>query len=176
MYISIFYICFTVYLRCTAYLQIYLGKCFFFFFFPRICIFSSILFPAVMDWIMSSKIFESPLDSKVKSLNPKGNQPWIFTGKTDSEAELPILWPPDAKSWSLEKILMLRKIEGRKRRGQQRIRWLNGITDSMDMTFEQTSEDGKGQKSLEYCNPWQRVGHNSAYLKCACVQNGQFKR
>ena len=71
---------------------------------------------------------------------------------------------------------MLRKIEGRKRRGQQRIRWLNGITDSMDMTFEQTSEDGKGQKSLEYCNPWQRVGHNSAYLQCACVQNGQFKR
>ena len=71
---------------------------------------------------------------------------------------------------------MLGKIEGRKRKGQQRIRWLNGITESMDMTFEQTSEDGEGQRSLAYCSPWQRFGHNSAYLKCACVQNGHFKR
>ena len=54
---------------------------------------------------------------------------------------------------SLEKILMLGKIEGRRRRGQQRMRWLDGITDSMD-EFEQTPGDGDGQGSLAYCNPW----------------------
>ena len=52
---------------------------------------------------------------------------------------------------------MLGKIEGRKRRGQQGIRWLNGIIDSMDMSFEQTSEDGEGQRSLASCSLWQRV-------------------
>ena len=57
----------------------------------------------------------------------------MFTGRTDIEAETPVLWPPDVKTDSLEKTLMLGKIEGRKRRGQQRMRWLDGITDSMDM-------------------------------------------
>ena len=74
------------------------------------------------------KTLESSLDSKeIKPINPKGSQPIIFTGRTDTEAEALILWPPDIKS-SLEKTLMLGKIEGRKRRGQQRMRWLNGIT------------------------------------------------
>ena len=57
----------------------------------------------------------------------------MFTGGTDVEAETPILWPPDAKSCSFEKTLMLGKIEGRRSRGGQRMRWLDGITDSMDM-------------------------------------------
>ena len=60
---------------------------------------------------------------------PKGDRSWVFIGRTDVEAETPILWLPD----SLEKTLMLGKIEGRKRREQQRMRWLDGITDSMDM-------------------------------------------
>ena len=55
----------------------------------------------------------------------------MFIGRTDVEAETPILWPPDADSF--EKTLMLGKIEGRRRRGCQRMRWLDGITDSMDM-------------------------------------------
>ena len=59
----------------------------------------------------------------------------IFIGRIDAEAEAPILWPPDAKSYSLEKTLMLIKIEGRRRRGQQRMRGLDGITDSMDMSL-----------------------------------------
>ena len=67
--------------------------------------------------------------------NPKENQPWIFIGKTDAEAETPILWPPNAKSWFLEKTLMLGKIEGRRRRGWQRMRWLDDITNSMDMNL-----------------------------------------
>ena len=57
----------------------------------------------------------------------------MFSGRTDVEAETPILWPPDAKSCSFEKTLMLGKIEGRRSRGGQRMRWLDGITDSMDM-------------------------------------------
>ena len=59
---------------------------------------------AVKDWcfqtVVLEKILESPLDSKeIKPVNPKGDQPWIFIGRTDSEAEAPILWPPDVKSW-----------------------------------------------------------------------------
>ena len=57
----------------------------------------------------------------------------MFFARTDAEAETPILWPPDANADSFEKTLMLEKIEGRRRRGQQRMRWLDGITDSMDM-------------------------------------------
>ena len=61
------------------------------------------------------------------------DQSWEFTGMTDVEAETPILWPPDARADSLEKTLMLGKIEGRRRRGRKRMRWLDCITDSMDM-------------------------------------------
>ena len=56
-------------------------------------------------------------------------------GRTDAEAETPILWPPDVKTDSFEKTLMLGKIEGRRRRGRQRMRWLNGTTNSMDMSL-----------------------------------------
>ena len=57
----------------------------------------------------------------------------VFIRRTDAEAETPILWPPDARFDSWEKTLMLERIESRRRRGQQRMRWLDGITDSMDM-------------------------------------------
>ena len=78
---------------------------------------------------------ESPLDCKeIQSVHPKGDQPCVFTGSTDVEAETPILWPPHAKS-SFEKTLMLGKIEGRRKRGRQRMRWLYGTTDSMDMSL-----------------------------------------
>ena len=78
------------------------------------------------------KTLESPLDCKeIKPVNPKGNQSWIFT---DAEAEAPILCPPGVKSRLIKKTLMLGKIEGRRKRGWQRMRWLDGITDLMDMS------------------------------------------
>ena len=77
---------------------------------------------------------ESPLDCRViQPVHLKGDQSWVFIGRTDDEAETPILWPPDAKSWLSWKDPDAEKIEGRRRRGQQRMRWLDGITDSMDM-------------------------------------------
>ena len=87
--------------------------------------------------VMLEKTLESPLDCKeIQPVHPKGGQSWVFIGRTDVEAEAPILWPPDAKKFfSLEKTLMLGKIEGRRRRERQRMRWLDGITDSMDMSL-----------------------------------------
>ena len=88
---------------------------------------------ALKNWcfwtVVLEKTLESPLDYKeISSVSPKVNQSWIFTGRTDAEAEVSVVWPPDVKSH-----LRLGKIEGRKRRGQQRMRWSDGITDSVDM-------------------------------------------
>ena len=70
---------------------------------------------------------------KIQLVHPKGDKSWVFIGRTDVESETPILWPPDAKADLLEETLMLGKIEGRRRRGQQRMRWLDGITDLMEL-------------------------------------------
>ena len=77
----------------------------------------------------------------------------MFIGRTDAAAEAPILCHLMQRADSLEKTLMLGKIEGKRRRGQQRMKWLDSITDSMDMNFEQTPEDSGGQGSLVCCSP-----------------------
>ena len=107
--------------------------------------------------------------------NTKGNQSWIFIRRTDAEAESPILWPPDVKSQLIRKDMNSGKVEGRKRRGQQRTRRLDGITDSMDMSLSKLQErrrqwhptpvllPGKSQgwRSLVGCSPWGRKGSDT---------------
>ena len=95
--------------------------------------------------VVLEKTPERPLDCKeIKPVNLKGDQSWIFTERTDAEAEAPVFWSSDVNIiWSsddsLEKSLMLGKIKGR-RRGHQRIRWLDGITDAMNMNLGKPQE------------------------------------
>ena len=85
--------------------------------------------------VVLEKTLESPLDCKeIKPINPKGNQSWIFIGRTDAEAEALILWLPDAKNWLIRKDPDLGKIESG-RRGWQRMGSLDSITNSMDMSL-----------------------------------------
>ena len=86
--------------------------------------------------VVLEKTLESPLDCKeIQLVNPKGNQSWIFIGRTDAEAEAQYFGHLMRRTDILEKTLMLGKIEGRRRRGRQRMRWLDRITDSMDMSL-----------------------------------------
>ena len=86
--------------------------------------------------VVLEKTLESPLESKeIKPINPKGNQPWIFIGRTDAEAKAPMLCPSDAKSWLTRKDPEAGKDWGQKEKGQQRMNWLDGITDSMEVSL-----------------------------------------
>ena len=109
-------------------------------------------------WIVvPGKILESPLDCKL--VNPKGNQPWIFTGRTDTEAEAPIFRPPDAKSRHIGKDPDAGKDWRQKEKGAAEDEmvgwhhWLNAHE------FEQTQENSGGQESLTGCSPW---GHEKS--------------
>ena len=93
-------------------------------------------------WTMVlEKTLESPLDCKeIQPVHSEGDQPWDFFRRNDAKAETPVLWPPHVKSWLTGKTLMLGGIGGRRRRGRQRIRWLDGIPDSMDMSLSELRE------------------------------------
>ena len=86
--------------------------------------------------VVLKKTLESPLDCKeIQPVHRKRDQSCVFIGRTDVKGETPTLRPPDVKSWLIWKDPDVGKIEGRERRGWQRMRWLNGITDSMDMSL-----------------------------------------
>ena len=90
---------------------------------------------------MLEKTLESPLDCKeIQPVHSEGDEPWDFFGRTDAEAETPVLWPPHAKVDSLERTLMLGGIGGRRRRGRQRMRWLDGVIDSMAVSLSELRE------------------------------------
>ena len=114
--------------------------------------------------VVMERTLESPLDCKeIQPVPPKGNQSWLFIGRTDAETEAPILWPPDVKNWHVWKTLMLGKIEGGRIRGQQRMRWLDGITDSVDMRLSNSRRWWwTGKPDVLHSMGLQRVGHDWA--------------
>jgi len=127
------------------------------------------------NWCFQTVVLENTLESsldckQIKSVDPKGNQPLVFTGRTDAEA--PIFWPPNVKSWLIRKDPDAGKDLSRRRRGRQRMRWLDGITDSMDMSLGKLGDMVKdreacvlqstGCKELDMTNPL----NNNKYRRC----------
>ena len=107
-------------------------------------------------WMLEMTL-ESPLESEeIKPVHPEGNQPWIFIGRTDAEAEAPILWPPDVKRGLIGKDPNAGKDWGQEEKGWQMMRWLNGMSSLTQWPWvcEQTPGDGEGQGSLACYSPW----------------------
>ena len=104
--------------------------------------------------VVLEKTLESPLDSKIKPINPKGNKPWIFIGRTDAEAEAPVFWPPSVKSWLIGKDTDAGIDWGQEEKGMtedEMVGWHHWLS---RREFEQAPGVGDGQGNLECCSPW----------------------
>ena len=128
--------------------------------------------------VVLEKTLKHPLDFKeIKLVNPKGNQPWIFIGRTDIEVEVSVLWPPDVKSWLSGKEPDSGKDRRQKERGWQRMSWLDGITGSMDMNlskFLEIVEDRGGWHAVVHWVAeswtWLSIWTATATTKVPCSQ------
>ena len=142
----------------------------------KICIVKAIVFPIDMyrceSWTIKKaecqridafelwcwrRLFENSLDCKqIKPVHPKGNQPWVFTGRADVGAEAPILWPPDAKSWLTGKNPDVGKDWRQKEKGETEDRMIRWHHQFNGYEFEQAPGDSVGEGSLECCSSWVR--------------------
>ena len=130
----------------------------------QVLIVKAMIFPVVM-WVLDyeegwvpknwcfwtvvlEKTLESPLDCKeIQPVHPKGKQSWTFVGRTDAEAETPVLWPPDGKSWLIRKDWILGNIEGRRKRKILMMRWLDGIIDPMQLSLSRLPDIVKDKET-----------------------------
>ena len=129
-------------------------------FFVCVCLFICIICVKVLQTfqnVVLEETLESPLGYKeIKPVNPKGNQPWIFIGRTDAKAEAPILWPPDVKSWLIGKDPDAGKYWGQEEKWvteDEMVGWHHRLNEH---EFEQTPRSSEGQGSLECWSPWAR--------------------
>ena len=114
---------------------------------------------ALKNWcfwtVVLEQTLENPLESKdIKLVNPKWNQSWIFSGRTDTEAEAPILWPPDVKQWLTGKDPQACKDWSQQEKGETKHEKVGGHHKLNGQEFEQTPGDSEGQGSLKSCSPW----------------------
>ena len=125
---------------------------------------------------MLEKTLESPLDCKeIKPINPKGNQSWIFIGRTDAEPEATVLWPPDVKSWFIRKDPDARKDRRQEEKGTREDEMVGWHHQLDGHKFEQAPGVGEGQRILVCCSPWGRKESDTTeWLKWGSYQTGVF--